>query len=113
MQTREHVDATGVHVVELSGEVDLHHSVELREILARHADAKRPLLALDMTGVEYIDSAGLATLVEYLQRSIQYQGRLALGGVSERIRTIFDIARLDQVLSIHPTIDEAKAALSS
>lgn len=113
MQARDHVDHDGLHIVELSGEVDLHHAVELREILSAHADAKRPALIVDFTGVNYIDSAGLATLIEYVQRSFGYGGRFALGGVSERLRTIFDIARLDQVFSIHPTLAEAKAALGS
>lgn len=113
MQARNHVDADGLHIVELSGEVDLHHAVELREILAAHAEQKRPKLAVDFSGVSYIDSAGLATLIEYVQLSLPYGGRFAIGGVSERLRTIFDIARLDQVFAIHPTLAEAKAALTS
>lgn len=113
MQARDHVDDDGLHIVELSGEVDLHHAVELREILAAHADEKRPALAVDFTGVTYIDSSGLATLIEYLQRSMGYGGKFALGGVNERLRTVFDIARLDQVFAIHPTLAEAKAALGS
>lgn len=112
MQAREHVDGDGLHVVRLSGEVDLHHSVELREVLGRHAEEKRPALLVDFTEVTYIDSAGLATLVEYVQRTIGHGGRVALGGVNERLRTIFDIARLDQVFAIHPTVADAKAALS-
>lgn len=113
MQARDYVDDDGLHIVELSGEVDLHHAVELREILSAHADARRPALVVDFSGVSYIDSAGLATLVEYVQRSMGYGGKFALGGVSERLRTIFDIARLDQVFAIHPTLAEAKVALRS
>ena len=111
MQAREHVDAEGLHVVELSGEVDLHHSLELREILGRHIAARRPALLVDFAQVTYIDSAGLATLVEYVQKSISYRGRFALAGVSERLKTIFDIARLDQVFSIFGTAAEARTAL--
>jgi anti-sigma B factor antagonist len=113
MQVRDHVDDDGIHIVELSGEVDLHHAVELREILTAHADAKRPALVVDFTEVSYIDSAGLATLIEYVQRSMGYGGKFALGGVSQRLRTVFDIARLDQVFAIHPTLAEAKATLGS
>jgi anti-sigma B factor antagonist len=93
--------------------VDLHHSVELRGILGRHADEKRPSLVVDFSGVSYIDSSGLATLIEYLQKSLGYGGRFAIGGGGERLRTIFDIARLDQIFSIHPTVAGAKAALVS
>lgn len=111
MQAREHLDTDGLYVVELSGEVDLQHSVELREILARHADERRAALLVDLTQVTYIDSAGLATLVEYLQRALAFGGKFALGGLSERIRTVFQLARLDQVFSLYPTRDEAKAVL--
>jgi anti-sigma B factor antagonist len=91
MQAREHIDENGVHVVELSGEVDLHHSPRLREVLLAHADAKRPVLLLDLSEVSYIDSSGLATMIEYLQKALKYKGRFALTGVSERLRTIFDL----------------------
>lgn len=111
MQVRDHVDDNGLHIVELSGEVDLSNAVELRDVLAAHADAKRPRLVVDFTEVTYIDSSGLATLVEYVQRSMNFRGKFALGGVSQRLRTVFDIARLDQVFAIHPTLEEAKAAL--
>jgi len=111
MQTRDHVDADGLHIVELSGEVDLHHATELREVLTAHAEARRPALVIDLSGVTYIDSSGLATLIEYVQRAFGFEGRFALGGVSERLRTVFDIARLDQVFAIFPTLAEAKAAL--
>jgi len=112
MQAREQLDTDGLHVVELSGEVDLHHSVELREILNRHAEEQRRALLVDFTGVTYIDSAGLATLIEYVQRTISFGGKLAVGGLSDRVRTVFELARLDQVFSLFPTRAEAKAVLS-
>jgi anti-sigma B factor antagonist len=113
MQAREHIDETGLHIVELSGEVDLNHSPQLRQVLLAHADAKRPALLLDLSEVNYMDSSGLATLIEYLQRAVKYRGRFALAGVSDRLRTIFDLARLGEIFAIHPTVAEAKAALSA
>jgi len=114
MQAREHIDdQNGVHVVELSGEVDLHHSPQLRGVLLGHAEAKRPALLLDLSGVSYMDSSGLATLIEYLQQALKFQGKLALAGVSDRLRTIFDLARLGEIFSIYATVEEAKAALST
>jgi anti-sigma B factor antagonist len=112
MQAREYIDDSGVHIVELSGEVDLHHSPQLREVLLAHAEAKRPALLLDLSEVSYMDSSGLATLIEYLQRALKYKGRFALAGASHRLRTIFDLARLGEIFAIHESVDEAKAALS-
>ena len=71
------------------------------------------MLLLDLSEVSYIDSSGLATMVEYLQKALKYKGTFALAGVSERLRTIFDLARLGEVFAIHPTVAEAKAALSA
>jgi anti-sigma B factor antagonist len=113
MEAHEHIDADGLHIIALHGEVDMHHVSELRSMLARHAEELRRALLVDFTGVTYIDSSGLATLVEYVQKAMDFQGTFALGGVSERLRAIFDIARLGEVFTIRPTIAEAKAALGA
>jgi anti-sigma B factor antagonist len=110
MQAHEHIQ-DGVHVVELSGEIDLRTSPELREILAEHAEQKRAALVLDLSGVAYIDSSGLATMVEYVQLSLTFGGRFGVCGLSERSRTIFDLARLGEVFPIFNSRDEARAAL--
>jgi anti-sigma B factor antagonist len=112
MQVREHVE-DGLHIVALSGEIDLHHSPELRALLDAHAKAKRPTLLLDFSEVQYIDSSGLATLIEYVQKVYKFRGLLALGGVSERLRTIFDLARLGEIFPIHTSLAEARAALTA
>ncbi|MEO8351440.1 MAG: STAS domain-containing protein [Chthoniobacteraceae bacterium] len=112
MQAREHFQ-DGVQVVQLSGEIDMRSSPELREILAEHAEQKRAALLLDLSGVEYIDSSGLATMVEYVQRSLTFDGRFGVSGLSERLRTIFDLARLGEVLPIFTSLDEARSALMS
>ena len=113
MQARQHVDSDGLHIVELSGEVDLHHAPELRSVLGAHAEAKRPALVVDVSGVEYMDSAGIATLIEYVQRSMAFGGRFALAGAKQRLHAIFEMVRLGEGFPIRPTIAEAKSALSA
>jgi anti-sigma B factor antagonist len=111
MEAHEHIDADGLHIIALHGEVDLHHASELRSLLSTHADALRRALLLDFSGVTYIDSSGLATIIEYVQKAMDYQGAFALGGVSDRLRAIFDLARLGEVFTIRATVAEAKAAI--
>ena len=113
MEAHEHIDADGLHIIALNGEVDMHHVSQLRCLLARHAEELRRALLVDFTGVTYIDSSGLATLVEYVQKAMDFQGGFALGGVSERLRAIFDIARLGEVFTIRATVAEAKATLAA
>lgn len=112
MQAREsHED--GVHILTLEGEIDLACSPELRDLLHEHARAKRPALVLDFAGVTYVDSSGLATLVEYVRLSQDFGGRFALAAVVERVRTILDLVRLSEVFPVYATLAEAKAALAA
>jgi anti-sigma B factor antagonist len=60
--------------------------------------------------VTYIDSSGLAALIEGMQNVEQYGGKFVLAGLQETIRTIFEIARLDQVFQIFPDVDAALVA---
>jgi anti-sigma B factor antagonist len=113
MQVRDFIDSDGLPIVAITGDVDLHHSADLRAVLNQHAEAKCPVLLVDVTEVEYMDSAGIATLVEYMQQAIKYRGRFAVGGANERLRTIFDIVRLGEIFTVRPTAAEAKAALQA
>jgi anti-sigma B factor antagonist len=97
------------NVLPLEGEIDLHVSPEVGESLRRLV-AKRPrVLVVDLARVTYLDSSGLAVLIEAMQNVHEYGGRFALAGVQESVKQIFDIARLDQVFQIFPDVDSALA----
>lgn len=91
----------------LEGDVDLSTSPQLRKEILESVGAGRPSLIVDLKGVTYMDSSGLATLVEALQLTRKGGGGLALFGLNERIRRIFELARLTNVFDIHE--DEAAA----
>jgi len=109
MQAQENDE--NLPVLRLKGEIDLSNSSELRTLLQQHVKAKCPALVLDFTEVTYIDSSGLATIIEYLKHARVFDGRIALAHVNERVRTIFELVRLHEFLPIHPTVAEAAAAL--
>jgi anti-sigma B factor antagonist len=94
-------------ILALGGEVDLHRSPEIREMIAPFVAQKVPRLLIDLSGVSYVDSSGLAIFIETLQRVQAYGGTFGLFGLRESVRTIFHIACLDQVFRIFP--DEAAA----
>lgn len=98
------------HIVALEGEIDLHESPHVRESIVPLIDQKLPKILIDLTGVSYIDSSGLAVLIDAMQRVQSYGGKLALFGIRDSVRNIFEIARLDQVFRIFPTKDAATAA---
>jgi anti-sigma B factor antagonist len=95
----------------LDGEIDLHRSPEIKERLAPLFQRKAPRILIDLSAVTYIDSSGLAVLIEALQRAVSYGGKLGLFGLQESVRHIFEIARLDQVFQVYP--DEAAATSAS
>ena len=102
-----------VLVLVIQGEIDLHVSPSLRTTLKAKAQAKTPRLLLDFAAVGYIDSSGLATLIEYYQSARAYQGKLALCALSSSVRSSFDLVRLTEVFSIFPTEAEALKALAA
>ncbi|MEO6036109.1 MAG: STAS domain-containing protein [Verrucomicrobiota bacterium] len=103
--------ADGILIVALSGEIDLQHSPEMRRQLQMKATQRTPALLLDFTAVKYIDSSGLATLIEYYQGSRAYSGKILLAGLSHRVRSIFELVRLNEVFLIYVTAAEAVQAL--
>jgi anti-sigma B factor antagonist len=82
------------------GEIDLHHCAALREQLDEVLALSPTRVVVDLSGVSYVDSSGLAVLIEALQQVHGNGGRLILCGLRETLRHIFSIARLDQVFTI-------------
>ncbi len=99
-------------ILTISGEIDLNHSPTLRKTLRAKAQLKTPRLLLDFTSVAYIDSSGLATLIEYYQSSRPYAGQFALCSLCARVRSSFDLVRLSEVFSIFPDQAQARKALA-
>ncbi|MGD0869872.1 MAG: STAS domain-containing protein [Bryobacteraceae bacterium] len=69
------------------------------------------VLILDLTGVPYMDSAALGSVLG-LHVSCQKEGRYyAMVGVSDRLKTLFKVCGVDGLLSIYPSVAEAEAGL--
>ena len=94
-------------ILALEGEIDLHRSTEVKETLAPFIAQKAPRILLDFSAVTYIDSSGLATMIETLQKVQSYGGKFAMFGLRDSVRGVFEIARLDQIFRLFP--DEASA----
>ena len=107
------LEKDGLIILKISGEIDLHASPDLRASLLACAKAKVPCLLLDFTDVIYIDSSGLATLIEYAREIEPFAGKLGLFGLQKKVRTIFDLVRLNELFVIGASADEAVAILGS
>lgn len=100
----------GATVVLPVGEIDLNASPILRQEIKRVHTARPQRLIVDLSGVPYMDSSGVATLVEAMQIARKNSTRLVLCGMQEKVRSIFEIARLDTVFTIVP---DAAAAMTA
>ena len=98
------------NVFPLEGEIDLHVSPGISASMKSLIADKPKQLVVDLSRVSYIDSSGLAVLIEGMQNVSSYGGKFALAGLQEGVRPIFEIARLDQVFRIYPDVDSALAA---
>jgi anti-sigma B factor antagonist len=88
------------------GDIDMHESPKLRDILLFEIKKKPQAIIVDFAQVEFIDSSGIATLVEALREAKNVGASLFLCGMSEKILDVFELARLDKVFDISGTLKE-------
>ena len=102
----------GLDFVTLQGDLDFHSSPELRAELAKLSEKQVSAILVDLKKVNYIDSSGLATFVELFQKMKRYGGKLILFNLSQGVRSVFEIAKLDSIFHLAKTEKEALAAVS-
>jgi anti-sigma B factor antagonist len=112
MQITERTEEN-IPVISITGDIDLESSPKLRDFLKPKATQKVQRLLLDFAGVNYIDSSGLATLIEYFQSVQGFGGKLALASLSPRVKNVFEIVRLEQIFSLYPDVPSALKALAT
>jgi anti-sigma B factor antagonist len=103
--------AEDISIVDCSGEVDLNSSWQLREALQSEMRSQTPGVLVNMSGVTYMDSSGVASLVEGLQLSRETKTRFALYGLQPSARSVLEMARLDKIFVIFADEHEALAGV--
>lgn len=109
MEVREE-QLNGHPVIVPQGDVDLGNSKDLQHRLRQTLNLKPRQLVVDLGGVPYMDSSGVATLVEAMQVSRRNGTSLVLCAMTDRVRSIFEIARLDKVFRIVDSRDQVGGA---
>jgi anti-sigma B factor antagonist len=105
-------EQSGRTVIALKGEIDMEEAPKVRRALLDSMKQKRDIL-VDLSQVTYIDSSGIASLIEGLQVARKQKNDLVLVSVSQRARRVLELARLDKVFTIHPDLATALAAAKS
>jgi anti-sigma B factor antagonist len=95
----------GFSVVALNGEVDLSKSPDARKVILNSLKKMKHVM-VDLSAVDYIDSSGVASLVEGFQYARSNNLEFGLIGVSEAAMRVLHLARLDQVFHIYASLDD-------
>ena len=99
-----------ITIFDVSGDIDLANSPELRKGLLRELrELRTPRVILNMTAVRYIDSSGVASLVEGLKASRDVSARFILFGLNTTVREVLQLSKLVKIFEIHETEAQAVA----
>lgn len=90
----------GVAVCHIEGEIDINSSPSIKKSFDKLLSSKTPKIVVNLSKVTYVDSSGLATLVEILKNMRSYGGRLRLTNLSPKIRSLFEITKLEKLFEI-------------
>jgi anti-sigma B factor antagonist len=97
-------------IFDVSGDIDFANSPEVRQSLLREIRESRiPRVVVNLSGVHYIDSSGVASLVESLKASRDLGSRFILFGLSTAAREVLQLSRLLKVFEIYDSEEEALA----
>ena len=107
--TTRRMDKTAI--LDISGDIDLAHSTEVRRmVLLEFRQNRTPRVILNLRDVNYIDSSGVASLVEGLKASRDVGSRLILYGLSPIAHEVLQLSRLLKIFEIYDTEDMALSA---
>ncbi len=91
-------------IVDVKGKVDLFSSPGMRSAILEAIQSKGiAQVAVNLSEVTYVDSSGIATLVEALQLARSKRCRFVLFGIRQAAREVLELARLDKIFDIRAT----------
>src|SRR5437870_10711497 len=100
-------------ILVVGGEVDYEVSPQLKARMMRAIKAGKRRLILDLTDVTFIDSTAIGVLAGAVERLDETGGgSLSVICTHEKVIQIFEITGLDSVISVHPSREDALAALA-
>lgn len=109
----EVVEKNNLAILRINGDVDLYSSPKVRKQILSLIKKTCSNLLVDLNGVTYMDSSGVATLVEALQLMRKKKGNLKLYSLRPAIRDVFELSRLDKVFDICEDEQQALQSIES
>lgn len=93
-------DKNGLTVCYVEGEIDINTSPDIKKSFEKILSKKMPNMVVNFSKVTYVDSSGLATLVEILKDMRTYGGKMKLSNLSPKIKSLFEITKLEKLFDI-------------
>jgi len=100
-------DKDGIRICMAEGDIDINTSPQAKKMFDKVLKDKSGKVLINLQKVEYIDSSGLATLVEILKNIKSYGGKLKLSNLSSKVKSLFEITKLEKLFDISDSHDEA------
>jgi len=100
-------------VVRLSGNLEVNGAIQLWEDVSNRAGENTRFFIFDFSDVPIVTSAGIGTLVRFLVRLRGYGGAVAICGCSDKIKEVFGIVMLQDILQVSDSEEEARARLKA
>jgi anti-sigma B factor antagonist len=97
---------SGATVIALTGALTLRTLFEFQEAMRQYAD--KPMV-IDISGVPYMDSAGLGSIMSVFASCQRNNRKFAITGLTDRIRTLFQVTKVDGLLSCFDSVELAEA----
>lgn len=97
----------GLMVCYIEGEIDINSSPDIKKVFDKIISKKTSKMVINLAKVTYVDSSGLATLVEILKNMKTYGGRMRLVNLSSKIKSLFEITKLEKLFEIMASEEEA------
>jgi len=102
-------EQTGSTIIDVTGDIDMRTSPGLRKTLLESLK-KTPRLVVNMREVRYVDSSGIASLVEVFKEARNRNKRLVLFGLNATVHDVLQLTRLAKIFEIRETEEEALQA---
>lgn len=98
-----------VSVISIEGDLDGNAAEQLSAVVSEAIDSNPVRVVLDLAGLGFMNSSGIAAVVGILRQARAAGVELAATGLSDHYRHIFHITRLDQEIAVYPDISDATA----
>ena len=103
--------SNAVELIILDGEIDMYVAPQVRAALLAASKACSKGVAVDLGGVSYMDSSGIATLIEGLQMTKKKGARFLIFGVQPNVMDMLKLAKLHDFFELYPSENDALNSL--